>query len=254
MRQVVEQFSVNPGISVTQEEYRGLLSALESHAPVELVARLAAWQFEPAAQRLALIGKQTQTLAERLGKGSLRVEVEPTELRLPPKKWAPLWAVLGHVLRNAVDHGIEGPEERLLSGKPAPTLTLALRRATDDLVLTVADDGRGVDWTRIAERGRALGLAVATPEELDAALFEEGVSIRAEVTQTSGRGVGLAAVRDGVRRLGGRLELGSVPGRGTTVRIYLPTTMLADASGDSEPIALGRRHSEQRSDRSVRSG
>jgi signal transduction histidine kinase/HAMP domain-containing protein len=228
LRQIVEQFRVDPGISVSREEHRALVAALEGRAPAELSSWLASWQFEAAGGRLALLGKKAQALAERLGKGPLSVHIEPTELRLPPKRWAPLWTALAHVLRNAVDHGIEPPEERQQAGKAAPVVTLALARVEGRIVLTVRDDGRGIDWERVAERARALGLAADTPEELEAALFADGVSSRSEVTAISGRGVGLGAVRDVVRRLGGRMEIESVPKRGTCVAISLPEEILND--------------------------
>lgn len=252
VRQVVDQLVANPGISISREEHRKVVGALEGRVPPDMLAQLASWQYEAAAGRLALLGKQAQAIAQRLGKGPLQVQVEPTELRLPPKRWGPLWTVLSHVLRNAVDHGIEHPEERSEAGKPAPTISLSLAHVDGRVVLTVRDDGRGIDWARIAELAKERGLPASTPDDLEAALFADGVTSRSEVTTTSGRGVGLGAVRDVVRRLGGRLELDSAPQRGTAFTISLPDSMLRDEDGRaSKPVSSLR--SQPRSEPSASS-
>src|SRR6185436_3219433 len=107
------QFSLDGGIAVERDEYRSLLDELRARIGYDpLTTRLASWQFEPASKRLSLIGDQIRQLAERLQKGDVQIHLEPTKLRLPAKKWAAFWAVFVHVLRNAVDHGIETQEER----------------------------------------------------------------------------------------------------------------------------------------------
>jgi two-component sensor histidine kinase len=113
------------------------------------------------------------------------------------------------------------------------------------VVLTVGDDGRGIDGDRVAERGRALRLPVAHARELEDVLCADGVSTRGDVTLHSGRGVGLGAVREEVRRLGGRVELSSAPGRGTIFRICLPEAMLVEeAAHDGKPGPVERRNGD----------
>jgi two-component system, chemotaxis family, sensor kinase CheA len=235
------EFAVDSGITLPRDEHRALLHALESRGQTDLATRLAAWQNEPAARRLELIGRQIRLLAQRLGKGQVQVRVEPTELRLPPRLWAPLWNVLSHMVRNTVDHGLESPRRRIELGKSEqPTVVLALQRADGELVWSIQDDGRGIDWATIAKRGRSRGLPIETPRDLQAALFTAGVSSKDEVTATSGRGLGLSAVHEVVSSLGGRIEVWSEPNKGTKFVIHLPLSMLAEERGQArEPSASG---------------
>lgn len=227
------EFGADAGVTLPLAEHRALLQTLESRGLGDLAARLAAWQHEPAFRRLELIGSQIRVLARRLGKGDVLIRVEPTELRLPAKPWAPFWNVVSHMVRNTVDHGLDSPRRRIELGKPEqPTVTLSLQRVERELVWSIRDDGNGVDWATIAQRGKSLGLAVDTRQDLEAALFARGVSTKGEVTATSGRGVGLSAVREAVTKLGGRIEIWSEPGAGTRFDIYLPVSMLGD---DREP-------------------
>ena len=120
-------------------------------------------------------------------------------------------------------------------------MTLSLQRSERDLVFSIRDDGRGIDWAAIARRARSLGLPAETPQQLEAALFGLGVSSATEVSETSGRGVGLNAVREAVTALGGRIEVQSEPGRGTTFNIHLPSSMLGEDWGLRREAALSAR-------------
>jgi two-component system chemotaxis sensor kinase CheA len=144
-----------------------------------------------------------------------------------------LFEPLLHVLRNAVDHGIENPERRASAGKPAMgTLVLRGRRDAENVVIEVEDDGGGIDVDRV--RAVAGARAVATEEALatmtDAEtidlIFAAGFSTAAAVTDLSGRGVGMDSVRTGVERLGGKVTLQSRPGMGTTVSLILPFSLM----------------------------
>ena len=223
------EFSADPGITVGREEHRALCRALEARGLADLAGWLASWKFEPAARRLELIAREIKLLSQRLGKGDVDVVVEPTDLRLPAKVWAPFWTVSSHMVRNAVDHGLEIPARRAELGKPErATVTLSLSRSEGELVWTLRDDGRGIDWNAIAERARARGLPAASRADLEAALFAVGVSSRQVVTSTSGRGVGLSAVREVVNALGGRIEVWSEVGRGAAFSVHLPASMLSE--------------------------
>jgi len=119
-------------------------------------------------------------------------------------------------VRNAVDHGLESPDERIAAGKPeAGRLQLVARYTNDALVIEVVDDGRGIVWDRVREKAEAAGLPSATEHDLVKALFSDGVSTADEVSETSGRGVGLAAVDSVVRELGGEIAVQSELGKGT---------------------------------------
>ncbi len=137
-----------------------------------------------------------------------------------------------HLLRNAVDHGIEPPEERERAGKPpVGQLELRARRERDHVVVEVADDGAGLDPEAIREQ--AIEQGIRSPEELEATddsavydlVFHPGFSTAEEVTDTSGRGVGMDVVSETVTRLDGSVDVRSTPGEGTTVSLRLPVTM-----------------------------
>lgn len=136
-----------------------------------------------------------------------------------------------HLIRNAIDHGIETPAERERAGKPPRgSLSVTVERDGSDVVVRVADDGRGIDKERVLERARAAGLVGADVRslrdgELVTLLTRSGFSTAERVTRVSGRGVGLDVVDCAVRRLGGAIDLRSVPGRGTTVLVRLPVTL-----------------------------
>ena len=136
-----------------------------------------------------------------------------------------------HLVRNAVSHGIEGPDERRAKGKPAEgRLVLRAAPSGDRILLHVEDDGAGIDVAEVESHARARGL-LAREESLDAAslldvLCAPGFSTHGGVDRTSGRGVGMDAVRAAVRALAGELTLETVPGRGTSFAIELPLTLM----------------------------
>jgi chemotaxis protein histidine kinase CheA len=150
------------------------------------------------------------------------VEIECAgEVRLDPRRWAPLWAELVHVVRNAVDHGFETQEERRALAKgPQPRLRLAATLGDGQLTVEIEDDGRGIDWPALERAARERGVAVGG-DRLDLVLAP-GVSSRAQVSTTSGRGVGMAAVAARVRAFEGTLSVTSDPGRGTCWKFSFP--------------------------------
>src|SRR6185312_16603882 len=95
-------------------------------------------------------------------------------------------------------------------------------RTDDALVVCVRDEGRGIDWDRLAEVARAAGMPASTPAELEAVLFQDGISSRREVTDVSGRGVGMGAARDACIELGGSVAVASERGAGTTFTFTIP--------------------------------
>jgi len=135
-----------------------------------------------------------------------------------------------HLVRNAVSHGIETPEERAAAGKrPEGTIRLTASTIGESVTLEITDDGRGMDAAAIARRGRAAGIDMP-PGELDPrALLDvicaPGFSTRDEADRVSGRGVGMSVVRETVHELGGTLHVDTAVGRGTTFRAVLPLTL-----------------------------
>ncbi|HEX8850856.1 MAG TPA: chemotaxis protein CheA [Gemmatimonadaceae bacterium] len=136
-----------------------------------------------------------------------------------------------HLLRNAIDHGIETPEERKKAGKPAEgRLRLEAMRDRSAIVIRVTDDGRGIDRDRVLRKARDAGLVEAgrtelSDDELIRLISRPGFSTAERVTDISGRGVGIDAVQTRVRSLGGLVEIRSVPRQGTTVTVRLPLTL-----------------------------
>jgi signal transduction histidine kinase len=226
-------------VELDSAEYDGLLRDLGARAPHDAMLRKAGtWRFELASKRFALIGEQIRALASRLGRGPVEVTFSPTDIRLAGTNWAPLWSAFAHLIRNAVDHGLESPEARASAGKPpGGRVELGIAREGDQVVVSIADDGPGIDWLKIEERARAAGLPHGSRADLEAAVFFDGLSSRAGATPTSGRGVGLGAVRALVERLGGRVEIEST-GSGTTFRLVLPDSML---SAESPPCGGAER-------------
>ena len=141
------------------------------------------------------------------------------------------------LLRNAVAHGVEPPEERIARGKPSTaTITMRARQDGNLLVLEISDDGRGIDTTALRERLVTTGrwsptrAQLANDSEILDALLGTGVSIRGDADELAGRGIGIGLVRETVSKLGGDIRLTSVPGRGTTFTLRLPlSTALAQA-------------------------
>jgi two-component system chemotaxis sensor kinase CheA len=135
-----------------------------------------------------------------------------------------------HLVRNALDHGLETVEERIAAGKPAVgTLEISARQSGGGVIITVSDDGRGVNPVAVAKRAAERGL-IEPGEELSMAraidlLFEPGFSTAKEMTDISGRGVGMDAVRDAVQLIGGEVMVHSEVGVGTSTSIRLPLTL-----------------------------
>jgi two-component system chemotaxis sensor kinase CheA len=149
---------------------------------------------------------------------------------------------LVHLVRNALDHGLEPPDERLAAGKSATgTLRLDAYHQGGDIVVRVADDGRGIDRSKVLRRAREAGLVRPDEEPSDEfvrnLIFAPGFSTAAAVTDISGRGVGMDVVREGVRSLGGEVSVASTPGKGTCVSLRLPLTL---AIIDGQLVRIGQ--------------
>jgi two-component system chemotaxis sensor kinase CheA len=182
----------------------------------------------PISNAFSRFPRLVHELASRLGK---RVELkfggEATEVDrgLIEKISDPLT----HLVRNAIDHGLESPEEREAAGKPAVgLLRLQARQRGGNIVIEVSDDGRGLDRARLLEQAARNGVAIA-PDAPDAQvwqlIFEPGLSTAREITDLSGRGVGMDVVRRNIKALGGNIDLSSSPGEGTTVTVSVPLTL-----------------------------
>jgi len=157
--------------------------------------------------------------------------IEGKEIELDRSMLDEIGDPIVHLLRNAVDHGIELPEDRIAAGKPAAgKLVLSASRERSAMLVRVSDDGKGIDRTRVLARAQQLGLvepgrASLTDEELTRLVSRSGFSTAERVTALSGRGVGVDAVQTRARLLGGSVDIRSTSGVGTTVTLRLPLTL-----------------------------
>jgi two-component system chemotaxis sensor kinase CheA len=192
--------------------------------------------------------RAAREIARRSGK-QIEVAIEGAELELDRSILDRLSDPLVHLVRNAVDHGIEPPAERAAAGKPeSGRIRIGARRDKGHVCIEVRDDGAGIDLDRLRERAVESGLlhrdlaADLGPSQLAALVFAPGLSTAAAVTEISGRGVGMDAVRSTVEALGGSVEIETRRGHGTLTRLRVPVTaavqrVLLLAVG-SETVAL----------------
>ena len=211
-------------IEIDDADYEAIIKAVLAGVDARIVTRMIeSWRLEPAGRRLARIEQQIRGLCERMGKSTVTVAIEPHDLRFSSEHFAPFWSAFIHVLRNAVDHGVEDGEVRRQHGKPEQSLiTVSTRVEGEHFVVTVEDDGPGVDWEALREKATELGLAKSVVEKTENLIFLPGVSSKKTVTELSGRGVGMAAVRDACQALGGTVQIDSRRGAGTRVSFVLP--------------------------------
>ncbi|MBH3414621.1 hybrid sensor histidine kinase/response regulator [Pseudomonas putida] len=190
-----------------------------------------ACRMRPFADVLTGQTRMVRDLGRSLGK-QVHLQIEGEKTQVDRDVLEKLEAPLTHLLRNAVDHGIELPERRLLAGKPeGGTIRLRASHQAGLLILELSDDGAGIDLERlrrnIVERGLAPADTVAqmSEAELLTFLFLPGFSLRDKVTEVSGRGVGLDAVQHMVRDLRGSIELTQLPGQGCRFHLEVPLTL-----------------------------
>jgi two-component system chemotaxis sensor kinase CheA len=222
-----------PSIVVAGDEVQSLANALWSIPSAKhLAQQVESWKLEPIQVPLRRLAEQAHGLAKKLGKGEIEVNVQAQMIRCDPKRWGPFWSDAVHVVRNAVDHGLETPDERAAVGKARGLIKFAAAWEGSDLVVSIADNGKGIPFEAVREKAASMGLPHATHEDLVAALLADGVSTEKHVTDVSGRGVGMAAVRSRVEAMGGRVLVKSAVGTGTiwTFRFARPN---ADRPGSS---------------------
>jgi len=231
-------------LKVTPRDVAQLVFAIQQgKSPEALVRSIATWSLEPVEARLQRLAQQARQLAERMGKPGVTVDIQPSSVRLPSDQWAPFWGNVSHVIRNALDHGIESEEERKLARKPEHgRLRLSALEVGGHVVVAIEDDGRGINWTKVREKARKAGLPSSSEGDLVEALFSDGVSTRDEVSELSGRGVGLSAVRAACISMNGRIEVDSSIGMGTTLRFLFPLPGTGETFAKTQASASSAPH------------
>jgi two-component system chemotaxis sensor kinase CheA len=247
---------------IARSRLENITDRIDDHdlnAAVEEVHRISAeLQREVMQTRMVPVGntfnrfpRMVRDLARDLGK-DLAFEVDGLDIELDRTVLDEIVEPLVHLLRNSIDHGLESAEDRVAVGKPPRGLVrLSAARERDRVLVTVADDGRGMDVERIWQAAVSRGLAQAADRESmtddDILLFTctPGFSTAEHATKVSGRGVGMDVVRAKVEQLGGALAIRSRPGRGTEFVLALPLTLaiiqalLVHSSGHTYAIPLG---------------
>jgi len=175
------------------------------------------------------MARMVRDLARKSGK-QVRLHTEGEGTEIDRNMVEQVADPLMHMIRNAVGHGIETEDERRETGKdPQGTITLSAHAEGGSIIITVADDGRGLDWGTILQRARNQGVVeeTATPSEaeLQSLIFVPGFSTTERVNEISGRGVGLDVVKKKVNALRGRISISSTPGEGTSFQLILPLTL-----------------------------
>lgn len=205
----------------------GRLSSLLS----EMQAAMARVRMQPIGTLFDGYQRMIRDLAAELGK-QVEVEIESGQVELDREMIELLRDPLLHVIRNAIDHGIESPAERQAAGKRSEgRLMLSARQTGNEIRIAILDDGRGIDADKVV--ARAIDRGIVTAEQaarMDAAqklmlICEPGLSTAREVTAISGRGVGMDVVRASIERTGGKLRIVSTPGEGTRFLLDVPLTL-----------------------------
>lgn len=184
----------------------------------------------PVGQVFQRFNRLVHDVSHGMGK-KVKLEVAGAEIGLDRIVLEGMVDPLVHLIRNALDHGIELPAERLASGKPEEgSLRLCARRERGTVVLEVSDDGRGIDTSRVAAEAAAAGLvktrkAELTEDDLCRILTTPGFSTSAAVDRMSGRGMGMNIVKKAVDSFGGQLRIRSTPGAGASVSLILPINL-----------------------------
>ncbi len=183
----------------------------------------------PIAQLFSRFRRLTHDLARETGKQiELITEGESTEVDKAVIER--LADPLVHLVRNSCDHGLETPEERIAAGKdPVGHVSLVARQTGGDVIITIKDDGRGINRERVRAKAESSGLVAAgatlTDQELLQMIFEPGFSTAAQVTNLSGRGVGMDVVKKTIEALRGTINITSAPGAGSEVSLAIPLTL-----------------------------
>ncbi len=210
------------------------LAHIEELALIETLVRdiqehAMAFRAQPISSVFGRVPRLLRELGSSTGK-HVKLEVAGEMTELDKTVIERLSEPMTHLIRNAVDHGIETPEERRAAGKdPEGTLTLSAEQKAGRIIIRIADDGRGIDRERVLAKAIANGLvapeAQLSDDDINQLIFAPGFSTAAQVSNISGRGVGMDVVKQNVKELGGRITIESTPGKGTSFSLALPLTL-----------------------------
>ncbi|MBN1385774.1 chemotaxis protein CheA [Candidatus Woesearchaeota archaeon] len=185
----------------------------------------------PLKQMFSKLPRVVRDLANQAGK-NVNLIIEGEDIEIDRTVFEEIGDPMMHMLRNAIDHGIESAEERQKAGKnPAGTIRIIASRGRDSATIELIDDGRGIDPVKVREAAVRKGIISMqeaeklSPQESQRLVFRQGVSTAEKVTSVSGRGVGMDVVQSKVSSYGGFVKLASKPGEGTSIRLHIPLTL-----------------------------
>ena len=219
-------------MTIDLASYRHVVGLVQQGRPrEEVLAAMGDWGRDPVQARLEGLGTFAKTLGRELGKDGLETTCDGNGHRLDYADWASFWTACVHVIRNAVDHGIEDAAVRVKQGKsPAGRLYRRAEIADQRFTISIADDGRGINWSKLATKAAEEEMPFDTDAQRVEVLFCDGMSTKTQVSSVSGRGVGLSAFRAEVVRRRGTVEVTTVPGAGTTFTARFPIDHMAMAN------------------------
>jgi two-component system chemotaxis sensor kinase CheA len=226
---VIVQARIAQSVSDSQDQLLKSLSEELERLSDELRDETLSIRMLPIGTTFSKFRRLVRDLSDELGK-KIIFETNGAETELDRTVIEKINDPLVHILRNSIDHGIEPPETRKNLGKPeAGTLHLSAEHAGSEVVVSISDDGKGLDAQMLRSKGLAKGLITESDElserEIFSLIFEAGFSTAETVSNVSGRGVGMDVVRRDIESLRGRVDIASTLGQGTTISIKLPLTM-----------------------------
>ncbi len=229
---VITQAMLSQQITVLQlGRHPDLLKELEqmAHYVRELQENVMSIRAQPVRSVFARMPRLVRELADELGK-EVRVVAVGEGTEVDKTVIEQLSDPLTHLVRNAIDHGIETPDARIAKGKPREgTLILSAEHRSGRVVIDIAEDGNGIDLARVRAKAIKNGLvtadAVLTDEEIEGFIFLPGFSTAEKISNISGRGVGMDVVKRNIQALGGRIQVTSRPGEGSRFSVSLPLTL-----------------------------
>lgn len=227
-------------LSTSLAEFRNLARDIQ-----ESVMAIRAQSVKPLFQRMARIVREAAELSGKETEFVTEGEATEVDKTIIERLVDPLT----HMIRNAVDHGLESPQDRLAAGKPATgRVTLSAAHRSGRVLIEVSDDGAGINRPKVFQIAVEKGLIPAESQlkdaEIDNLLFMPGFSTASQVSNLSGRGVGMDVVRSAIQKLGGRVSIQSQRGKGTTMSISLPLTlavldgMVVDVAGQTMVVPI----------------
>ena len=212
----------------SESEFKVPLQRL-SNVTAELQEGVMKTRMQPIGNAWAKLPRIVRDLGRELGK-DIELEMHGAETELDRQVLDIIRDPLTHMVRNSADHGLETTEERIKAGKPAKgTIRLSAYQASGQIVIEIADDGRGLNISKIRKRAIEAGLIEEgdqiTEAQLHKLIFAPGFSTAEKVTSVSGRGVGMDVVKTNIDQIGGTIDLKSTQGRGSTFSIKIPLTL-----------------------------